>query len=114
MAGNAARCDEHDIESHTGPGQLRPCRQERSGGARNAPALPRRDGGYSIGDTGAGLDLDNREHLAAPRNDVDLAGRAAPVACDDPPSSHPQMNAAEKLGQIAAPARALPIRWLAI
>ena len=60
-----------------------------------------------IGGGGAGLYLDDREHRAAPRDDVDLAGRAAPVAGDDPPQAQPQVNPAEEFRQIAAPTRAL-------
>ena len=107
MAGWAHLLDEHYVESHRQPGKLRPRQKERGGRARNAPALPRRHSGGGIGGGGAGLYLDDREHLAAPRDYVDLAGRAAPVAGNDAPQAQPQVNAAEQFRQIAAPTRAL-------
>ncbi len=53
----------------------------------------------------ARLDLDDREHAAAPREDVDLARRAAPIARDDPPAAEPQVPAAEKFAEMSSPQR---------
>ncbi len=62
MAGSAQPRDQHHVESQRQPGKLGPRQKERRGGARDAPALPRRDGGCGIGGGVAGLDLDDREH----------------------------------------------------
>ena len=91
MAGQAPRRDQHHVESQrrarparAAPAEM-PRRRARCAGAAAARRRMRRRRGR------ARLDLDHREHPAAPRDDVDLAGRAAPAAGDDPPSAQPQM-----------------------
>ena len=59
--------------------------QVRRGQSRVAALLRRGDGvlGRPLAGRAARLDLAQHERLALERHDVDLAGRAAPVALDD-------------------------------
>src|SRR5436190_23755284 len=109
MTRRAQRRDEHDVESECQAGEIGPGHQKGGGGARDAAALPRQDRGGSGLEIPAQLDLDDREHPAAARQNVDLAGRAAPMAGNDLPAAQPQVPSAQKLGQAASALRFQPL-----
>ena len=115
MARQAAAVDQHHVESHRQRGQVgagragRPRRRGRCGGAGagRATARPRpRDRARALTSMIASV-------AAAPRDDVDLARRAAPAAREDAPAAQPQMPAAQQFGEpAAAPRRAMMRRVL--
>ena len=86
------RRHQHHIESEIEVGKVRALGQESFGGAGDAPALARCQCGGRHGELVARLDLDDREHLAAARQNVDLAARATPAARDDMPAAQPQVT----------------------
>lgn len=91
MARQATPSNQHQIESEVEPGEVRPGAEKCFGGARDAAALARCQRRRGHGDVPAGLDLDDREHPAAPGDNVDLARWAAPAARDNAPTTQPQM-----------------------
>ena len=77
--------------------------QKGLGRACNPTPLTRRERGRRHGEIAARFNLDDGKDLAAARENIDLAGRAAPTARDDPPAAQPQMPQAQPLGQMPAP-----------
>jgi hypothetical protein len=112
MGWRPKRGDQHYVESHVEPGEIRACRQESLGGAANASPLPRSKRRGSRVDFAARLHLDHGEHLTASRYDVDLAGGATPIAGDDAPAMQPQMPMAKPFRKTPAALRSLAAeRW---
>jgi hypothetical protein len=81
--------NQHQIESQVEPREIGAGQQECLGSSGNSALLagPQRLGGRP-GITSQ-LDLDHREHAAAPREYVDLAGRTSPIASEDAPATQP-------------------------
>ena len=110
MARRAQWGNQHQVESEVEPGEIRARKQEGFGGTGNAAPLTRRECRGGRGDLCARLDLDDREHLAAPRENVDLAGGATPPALNDTPAAQPQMPEAEPFCGAPAALCALPAK----
>src|SRR5437899_12361812 len=102
MTRRAQRRDEHDVESECQAGEIGPGHQKGGGGARDAAALPRQDRGGGGIEIPAQLDLDDREYPASSRQNVDFAGRTAPMAGNDLPAAQPQVASATKPGEARA------------
>ena len=98
---------EHQVESEVEAGKIGSLEQKGFCGAFDPPPLAWCQGRRCRGELSSGLDLDDREHLAAARQNVDLAGRAAPVASQDMPATQPKVPKAEPLRHPAAALRAL-------
>jgi hypothetical protein len=107
MAWRAKRGHQHQIESQVEPSEIGAREQESLGGARDAPPLPRGERHGGGGDLAARLHLDHRQHLAASRHNIVLAGRAAPIPCDDAPAMQSQMPVAEAFRKTPATSRTL-------
>ena len=103
MARQAQRLDDHDVESQCERRQFRAHREERFDGAGDATPLAWPQRGGARREIRPRLDLDRRQDTPAPRDDVDFASRAAPVAGEDAPAAQPQMPSAQPLGEPAAP-----------
>src|SRR5271163_1794223 len=106
MTRQAQRRHEHQVESEVETGEVGSLEQKGFGGAGNPPSLARRQRRRRGGELSSRLDLDDREHLAAARQNVDLAGRTAPAARQDMPATQPQMPEAEPLRHPPAALRA--------
>src|SRR5260370_38822223 len=102
MARRTRRRHQHDVESEGQRGEIGARQQKGGSGAGNAAALARQDGRGGARKIAARLDFDDRQHPAAPGENVDFARRAAPMARDDTPAAQPQMPAAQQLGKAAA------------
>ena len=76
MARQAKRRHQHQVESELEAGEVGPLEQEGFGGAGDPPSLARRQSCRRRGELSPRLDLDDREHLAAARQNVDLAIRS--------------------------------------
>ena len=75
--------DQHHIEAHVAARILRMARQPEFGGGDDAALLALADRLGGIGELLARLDLDEDEHAASPRHDVDLADRGFEPAEQD-------------------------------
>ena len=102
MARQAAGNDEDGVDPDVvaGTGEAR---SEALGGNGNAAEaiFVERQAGSVVGR--ALLDLDERHHAAAPRDQIDLAAGRASADGEDPPALEPQPPGGEPLGA-AAPA----------
>jgi len=105
VPGQSERGHQHQVESRIEPSEIRTRQQESFGSASNPPPLPRRQCRCRRVEFLARLDLDDRENAATARQDVDLAGRAAPVACQNLPAPQPQMPQTEPFGKAPAALR---------
>jgi hypothetical protein len=90
MTRQAARRHQHQVESKIEAGKVGTLQQKGFGGAGYPTPLARQKRNGRRGELAARLNLDDREHLAAPCHNIDLAGRAAPAASQDMPSAQPQ------------------------
>jgi hypothetical protein len=106
MTRQAQRRHQHQVESEVETGEVGSLEQKGFGCANDPPSLARRQRRRRGGELSPRLDLDDREHLAAARQNVDLAGRTAPAARQDMPTAQPQMPKAEPLRHPPAALRA--------
>ena len=95
MARQAQRCHQHQVESEVETGEVGSLEQKGFGGTADPPPLAWCQGRRRCGDLTPRLDFDDREHLTAARQNVDLARRAAPVASQDMPATQPKVPKAE-------------------
>jgi len=98
---------QHQVESEVETGEVGSLEQKGFGGASDPPSLARRQRRRGDCELSPRLDLDDREHLAAARQNVDLAGRAAPAARQDMPATQPKVPEAEPLRRPPAALRTL-------
>ena len=108
MPGHPERRYQHQVESQVEPGEIGARQQEGLRGAGDPPPLPRRQRRCRRVEFVSRLDLDDREHAAATRQDVDLARGATPAAGEDAPAPQPQMPQAQPFGETPAALRPLP------
>jgi hypothetical protein len=107
MTRQAARCHQHQVESEVKTGKIGSLEQKGLGGAGDPPTLARRERRRRGGELTPRLNLDDREHLAATRHNVDLARRAAPATRQDVPTPQSQVPKTEPFRHPAAALRAL-------
>src|SRR5580704_8478191 len=108
MPGHPERRHQHKVESRLEPGEIGAREQEGLCGAGDSPPLPGRQRRCRRVELVSRLDLDNREHAAATRQDVDLARGATPTLGEDAPAPQPQMPQAQPFGEPPAALRPLP------
>ena len=108
MPGNPQPRYEHQVELQVERREIGARQQEGFCGASDPPPLPRRQRRCRRVEFVSRLDLDDREHAAAPRQDVDLARGATPAAGEDTPAPQPQMPQAQPFGEPPAALRKLP------
>jgi len=87
MTRQAPRSHQHQVESKVEMGEVGALQQKGFGGAGDPPALARGECGCRRGELAPRFDLDDREHPAAACQNVDLAGRAPPIARQDMPAA---------------------------
>src|SRR5258708_771794 len=85
-------------------------RHEQAGGARHAAELPLAQGIERRRGIGAGLDLDESQDTAAPRDDVDFAELGAIAPRQDRIARQAQPPHRAPFGDMAQAMRALPCR----
>ena len=85
MLGHPQRRHQHQVESRLEAGEIGARQQEGFRGAGDPPPLPRGQRRCRCVEFVSRLDLDNREHAAAPRQDIDLPRGATPTAREDAP-----------------------------
>jgi hypothetical protein len=107
MTRQAARRHQHQVESEVEAGKVGTLQQKGFGGAGYPTPLARHERSGRRGELAARLDLDDREHLATSRHNIDLAGRAAPAAGQDMPTAQPQKPEAKPFRRPPPALRAL-------
>jgi hypothetical protein len=103
MVGWARWRDQHYVESEGQRGKIGPRHQKGRSSPGNTPTLARQHRFRGARQIPPQLDLNDRQHAAAPRENVDLARWTAPMTGNDMPAAQAQMPAAQKLGDAAAP-----------
>src|SRR2546430_1754821 len=83
MVRNAPRRDQHGVEPDIANAIVGMASKPGIGGGNNAPALTFGDRPRRIVAILSCLDLDEDEEASAPCDDIDLADRALPAACQD-------------------------------
>ena len=86
MTRQAPRGHQHQVESEIKAGEIGSLEQKGFDGAGDPSPLARLERGRCGSELISRLNLDDRQHLAATRHNVDLASRTAPPARQDVPA----------------------------
>jgi hypothetical protein len=97
----AARQDRDKIEAHRQAGMVRLARQPEIGGGFDAAQRIRRDGVHRLGQRRPRLDLDDGDEIAAPGDQVDLAGGRAIAAGEDAEALEAKGEGGQRLAAMA-------------
>ncbi len=109
MHRQAARRDQHDVEAHVARRVVRMAGEPELRGGDDALLLAPADRFRGIGELLARLDLDEHQHAAPPRHDVDLADRRLEAAREDAIALGDEIGGGAALGRQAEAEREAPL-----
>jgi hypothetical protein len=108
MPREAARRDQHHVETRRKAGEIGARAKKMHEGARDPTPLSRRHGLACCREIVASLHFDGGQDAAATGKEIDLPHRRAIPSRDDAISLEPQLPQAEEFGAVAAPERRTP------